>query len=776
MHKKFLLIFIFLMTGLMGDDIPVNTWKPLGDGNYPPPKGSWPNLTGPAFYWIRELDFGLIAPILTETEGKEGPGYRKISFESPQWEFVPGKIPQGLVPDMWGSPKGYVYLPSLKKILFLKQEWSYSSKKQPVASWLLSLEDATWEPIIENFSMSDKSIDFNRVATLDGCRSPIWGTLCYDAHNKEAVSFGGGGVWGRVGAEKESVKTGDWIFDESVKTVRRLTIDDEKKITTARRWYPGHCGTWVFSEAEKKWKATEQALGAQPGSRILPGMAFDANQKKIVLFGGDNLTKCLNDTWVYDSATRIWSQAKPAVSPPARAGHAMVYIPEQKVLLMMGGYSAYWQPLKDVWAYDTEKGEWSKIGFDLPGPSGHASADFDPKRGLVMLASYAGTRGNKKIQVYALKFDFANAPKVPAPEPIADRLNYHCSGKNMGAKLPDELLIGDLAVKDETAGIKSISEQPANTWVLRKPPYIPPGRDWGSNIYDVRTHRGYSWGGGHSTYPGADVIEYIVGYDRWVGMVDAPNYNPSWLHGMVGGPPGVSFGGWSLLPTHSRKSYGIDVLSNSMITYVGDVYDLKHRMFIGNIGICPGKYGVATQVSFCTTPHGLYGYSTNLLAKADVANGKWESFATGGPKHDEHGHLCYDSKRNKLVYFERDTLKISTFDFASKQWQEEQVNGKSPLKLPGDSTYIPELDAALLILADDKKNPELMYFYKLEEKKWYSAPYQGDKFAFQNTSGRDFSPVYDPKLKAIVRIKNCNRMEVAIMRLDVATLTLTPLE
>jgi hypothetical protein len=102
--------------------------------------------------------------------------------------------------------------------------------------------------------------------------------------------------------------------------------------------------------------------------------------------------------------------------------------------------------------------------------------------------------------------------------------------KKLGAKLPSELLLGDLAVKDEVAGIKSISEQAANTWVLRKPPFIPPGRDWGSNIYDVRTHRGYAWGGGHSTYPGADVIEYNVGFDRWLGMVDAPNYNPSWLH------------------------------------------------------------------------------------------------------------------------------------------------------------------------------------------------------------------------------------------------------
>jgi hypothetical protein len=245
---------------------------------------------------------------------------------------------------------------------------------------------------------------------------------------------------------------------------------------------------------------------------------------------------------------------------------------------------------------------------------------------------------------------------------------------------------------------------------------------------------------------------------------------------MVSGPPGISPGGWSLLPTHSRKSYGIDPTTNALITYIGDVYDLKHRMFIGNIGICPGNYGVSSQVSFCPTPHGLYAYSSDYLAKANVAAGKWDEIAKGGPKHDEHGHLCHDSKRDRLVYFARDTAKVWVFDFAAKQWSEEATQGKAPAKACGDSTYIPELDAALLIFADDAKAPEVMYFYKLGEHKWYSAPFAGDKFQFQNTSGRDFSPVYDPELKTVVRLKNCNRMEVMLMRLDAAALKLSPLE
>ncbi|MGQ9662515.1 MAG: hypothetical protein ACUVWX_09295, partial [Kiritimatiellia bacterium] len=240
-----------------GEQHPVNTWIPLGDGTFPSPVGNWPNLTGPALCWITDRDMAIIAPILTEKEGRDCPGYRKISFSEPQWTFVGGKAPEGLIPDMWDSPKGYVYLPKLRKVLFVKQEWSYSRKKQPIAGWLMDLSDASWEPILEPLSMSDSSSDFNPVPNKDGLRLPIWGSVVYDAHNREAVSFGGGGVWGRVGKEREKVGPGDWIFDEKAKRVRRLA-PGESEIREARKWYPGHCGTWLFSETDSKWRALDQ--------------------------------------------------------------------------------------------------------------------------------------------------------------------------------------------------------------------------------------------------------------------------------------------------------------------------------------------------------------------------------------------------------------------------------------------------------------------------------------------------------------------------------------
>ena len=193
-------------------------------------------------------------------------------------------------------------------------------------------------------------------------------------------------------------------------------------------------------------------------------------------------------------------------------------------------------------------------------------------------------------------------------------------------------------------------------------------------------------------------------------------------------------------------------------------------------GVCPGKYDVATQVSFCSTPHGLYGYSTGLLAKVNVAEGKWEEVAKGGPRHEEHNHLCYDSRRDRLIYFvARKDPQVWVFDFKDKTWSEEKIEGRSPAVALGDSTYLPELDAAMLVFSTDPKGEESLYFYRLAERRWYTAPYVGDKPAGINTSGRDFSPIYDPELKTVVRLQCVRGTQVLVMRLDPAKLELKPL-
>jgi hypothetical protein len=784
------LVVAVLSLPICAGEAPVNRWTPVGDGKFAPPKdGLYPSLVGCNLVWSPELEKAVIVPVLAKLEAD----IWETSLEKPAWGRLKGTAPAGQVPDRWASPQAYCYMPGLKRVLFLKEQWSYSRNKKQVSGWLVDPGSGKWEPVEADLCMADKSADFNPSKGRDGKRLPIWGSLAFDAHNKEAVSFGGGGTWGRVGKKKEKVRTGDWIFDEKLKRIRRLT-GGEGDPAEARRWFPANCGTWTFSEAAKKWSPIPQPMGEQPPGRILPGMAYDSAEKKIVLFGGDDLARCMNDTWIYDCAKRTWKEAKPAVSPTARAGHAMVYVPEAKGVLMCGGYTGGWNGLGDVWVYSVPGNKWTCLGsgkltgsgrsakwqpegMALPGAMPYCSGAHLSEKKAVLMACYPGTSRNKSIRLYLLRLDLGSAPKAN-PEKTDPKLAYHCKGQGAASTLlPEEWGAGANKPGDPAAGRAEIAKLPANTWVERKFPAGSRARGWGHYAYDIKTHKGIAWGGGHSTYPGAEVSEYDVLTNRWRSMAHATNYNPVWLHGMVGGPPGVSLSGWSLLPTHARKSYTVDHVSGKYITYMGDVYDPKHHTFVTNIGRCPGKYNVSTQVSFVPTPHGLYGYSTGTLARPDVRAGKWEVFAEGGPGHHEHHHLCYDSKRDRIVYFARKEKKVWTFDFKAKQWTEEKPAGGVPPDMTADSTYIPEMDAALLVFGTKGGKEETMYFYKVGERKWYSSPYVGEKTWRVNT-GLNNSPRYDPELKTVVRFTNAGHrwIGVFLMRLEPGSLKLTPIQ
>jgi hypothetical protein len=232
---------------------------------------------------------------------------------------------------------------------------------------------------------------------------------------------------------------------------------------------------------------------------------------------------------------------------------------------------------------------------------------------------------------------------------------------------------------------------------------------------------------------------------------------------------------------HARKTYAVDVLSDTMLTLHGDVYSLKHHMVVDNIGRCPGSYGLSTQECFLNTPHGLYAFGRSkqfgpVMHQANVQEHKWELVVTGGPpEYDENDHVCYDSKRDRMVYFDSKTADVWMFDFKAKEWEQQTPMGDRPPKALGDSCYIPELDAAFMIFALEKGGPETNYFYRIGEGKWYTSPFAG-KAVFSKISGRDASPFYDPELRLIVRAAHEDRngwVDVLVMRLDPKALDLT---
>ncbi|MEE2886618.1 MAG: kelch repeat-containing protein, partial [Planctomycetota bacterium] len=124
-----------------------------------------------------------------------------------------------------------------------------------------------------------------------------------------------------------------------------------------------------------------------PSARGSHAMAYDADRKVTVLFGGsDTLNQLRNDTWEYDGKT--WQEIKPALSPSARAGHMMVYDSTRKLTVLYG-------PGRDTWTWDGAV--WTKIRIPAaqkPSLRNGAGMAFDENRGrIVLFGGYDNLKG-----------------------------------------------------------------------------------------------------------------------------------------------------------------------------------------------------------------------------------------------------------------------------------------------------------------------------------------------------------------------------------------------
>ncbi|MEI6309421.1 MAG: kelch repeat-containing protein, partial [bacterium] len=129
--------------------------------------------------------------------------------------------------------------------------------------------------------------------------------------------------------------------------------------------------TWIFNTATSSWR---QITGsATPQVREHHAMATTASG--VLLFGGCfNYSNYLNETWtltltkIAGTWTGTWTQLFPTPAPTARIEHAMAATPSGDVLLF-GGWdrSDY---LSDTWLFNTSAKSWSIISSSPSTPTG----------------------------------------------------------------------------------------------------------------------------------------------------------------------------------------------------------------------------------------------------------------------------------------------------------------------------------------------------------------------------------------------------------------------
>jgi len=539
------------------------------------------------------------------------------------------------------------------------------------------------------------------------------------------------------------------------------------------------------------------ALAAEPPARANSQMAYDASQKKIILFGGDGLDRYLSDTWVYDCASRTWTQRFPETAPRPRGGHALVYLPKSRRILLLGGYSGAHSSLPDMWVYDTAENKWSRIpdkrpvigkgrnpwkavmcapmrGYHLPVTWPAAASEDDV---VVMVDTGNTGPGKKNPFTYACRIDVSagtDGGKSGVPGGTVHYYNKPFSWDRVAKPDPD-------AVRAKIDALKS------NVWT-----HVPTPRDttshiWGTAAYDPERHQFLYWGGGHSGYVGTDVNHYSLPSGLWSGSF-APDTMANFNHHVLNGPGLLSFRNRPHIPVHCYQIYAYDPVSDLMVTCHFKhtfTYDVRRREWVGK-PFRPPFEARAMRVSLATTPKGVVAWAGRPapgLFLFDGAKRAWAKLPVsrnpGGLYCDSSG-MCYDSKRDCL-WLGGSGTSISRYDMKSGQLT--RVTGSPKvLRKKGrgptirEMTYVADQDLVLFMPVKSKNGKPANYCFDPEDGKWYwlEMPYMTPKGPRQPSlkyHGYPFDSAmnYDPEHKVVLllhRMRGLKTGRIWLLKLD----------
>lgn len=201
-----------------------------------------------------------------------------------------------------------------------------------------------------------------------GARGYISGV--YDQSTAEVIFFGG---------TNETRGFNDtWAFNYNGYTWRNITTsvspsernwyglaystEDSTAVMFGGYDYAGsryYNDTWTF-KSDSGW-TNVTSLATTPSGRTGTKLVYDQRNDKFIMFGGQNSTGYnLNDTWVYNLNSNVWTQMSPATAPGNRTAHTMMYDPYHSQVVLFGGYDVN-NNLNDTWVYDYPTNTWTNV-------------------------------------------------------------------------------------------------------------------------------------------------------------------------------------------------------------------------------------------------------------------------------------------------------------------------------------------------------------------------------------------------------------------------------
>jgi hypothetical protein len=576
--------------------------------------------------------------------------------------------------------------------------------------------------------------------------SLAWGAMCADGFNEELVLFGGCGL-------------------------------------NTERAGPG---TWVYSTEKNQWRKLQ--LDTQPPVRVLSPMVYDPAAKKIVLFGGDRLDQLYADTWVYDCQTRTWEERRPAVSPSPRFGHALLYLPKSKTIVLLGGkgytsscsYRArLYQPLPfEMWTYDVSTNKWSMWErLEQGGPPQIATAAAcaaagDDDRvlwvGLGTERSRPGGPMNPHSSWLARLDPGKTDPQATAEFGVAPGTLKYRIGPYDPAYYVEEL-----PEPDRQAQAKLLEQLPANRWVALDAPRWPHNRmggGWSTVALDSDRDQILHLGGGHASYFGNDVAIYDIPTGRW-SISCRPQFALEFNYDLSGpGPFAFNLGPWG---NHNYHAYCYDPAIQRIVymKHMAQLFNPTTKSWAFDEKI-PTPFEISKYTTYVLpTPAGVVAWTHIAHQKCGLfrfEDGKqWRPLPVKGELPVtvcDGAAAAHDSRRDQLVMVTtQDTKNVTvegqvwTYDFPSGVVTRKDPTNMGALKtgrFAREAVYLPDADLLMLGYILDVDGQKVVPFYDCEDNQWLVAELPGSDFiAGERGCSVDLGLVYDAKRGLIWGVK-----------------------
>lgn len=193
-----------------------------------------------------------------------------------------------------------------------------------------------------------------------------------------------------------------WSLEETQNTppARRshaMAYDPDNKVVIVFGGYGNgsHWGdTWTLDLENKAW--TSMKPENSPSARAATTMVHDPIGKRMFLFGGfaEGHSIVSNDTWTYSYATNAWTELRPKDVPSERASYGMAYDSKRHEIALFGGFTerGYFD---DMWFYDIEENSWRELpsAGDIPSPRGAMGFVYDIRNDVYVMFGGFSDRG-----------------------------------------------------------------------------------------------------------------------------------------------------------------------------------------------------------------------------------------------------------------------------------------------------------------------------------------------------------------------------------------------